>query len=147
MENNTVYLPLSRQRAIRVSSGCNVLAHLNGDYKTCQISKWKLATVLIQLSLVLDQQFAFEYFYNCSDHKAITKITMSIFGLTCMNVGQVEKTSPCLIVGCLRRDGCTPIEHRPVALRYTEVHLYLNSFNAEAAFVRTTRMQIFLKTI
>ena len=43
-------------------------------------------------SLVFDQQFAFEYmyFYNSSDHKALTKITRPMFGLTDMNVVKVE---------------------------------------------------------
>ena len=45
-------------------------------------------SVLIQLSLVFDQQFSFEYFYNCSDHKVITR---SMFGLTGINVVKVEK--------------------------------------------------------
>ena len=56
-------------------------------------------TVLIQLSLVFDQQFAFEYFYNCSDHKAITKITRSMFGLTGMSVVKLEMAEIAPLLG------------------------------------------------
>ena len=42
-----------------------------------------LSTVLIQFLINFDQQFSFEYFYNCSDHKVISR---SVFRLTGMNV-------------------------------------------------------------
>ena len=41
---------------------------------------------------------AFEYFFNCSDHEGMPKITKSMFGLTGMNVAKVKKTSPRLKV-------------------------------------------------
>ena len=63
-------------------------------------------SVLIQLSLVFDQHFSFEYFHNCSDHRVITR---SMFGLTGIDVVKVEKTRPCLKVGRLRSRRVHPI--------------------------------------
>ena len=58
----------------------------------------------------------------CSDYKAITKITRSMFGLTGMNVVKVEKRT--LESGLSAVETAAPrlqpIEKRPVAPRCTE---------------------------
>ena len=64
-----------------------------------------------ELSLVFDQQIAFEYFDNCCDHKAITKIARPMFGLTRMNAVKVEKMRPYLKEWGLRSRRLTPTLH------------------------------------
>ena len=79
-------------------------------------------TVLIQFSLVFDQQFSFEYFHNCSDHKVITR---SMFRLTGMNV--IGKMRPGLKVDCLLSRRLHPVcgrlkrDHGPPVLKHLKL--------------------------
>ena len=97
--------PLSR---ILFSTTQNSFAVIYLDiYIACDQNKLNFSHALTGLPketffdfpMVFDQQLAFDYFLNQSDHRGMPKLTRSMFRITGMNVVKVEKNALLLEIG------------------------------------------------